>query len=187
MPESEAKARDEPLTDLIYDILSDKRRRYTIHYLKQVGRPVEIRELAEQVAAWENDKPIEELDSQERKRVYISLYQGHLSTLDEKGLVDYDADRGVVELDEALKETEIYLEIVPPQTIPWSQFYVGLTVANALFLTLTWYEVGVLAELSSVAVGGVVLASFGISALFQLFSGGRIRIGDDGPPPELRS
>ena len=61
-----------PSGERLYGLLADRRRRYALHYLRQRGEPVTLRELAEQVAAWENAKPIEALDSQERKRVYIA-------------------------------------------------------------------------------------------------------------------
>ena len=54
----------------IFDLLSNHRRRYTIHYCKQIETPVSLSDLAEQVAAWELEKDISELSSSERKRVY---------------------------------------------------------------------------------------------------------------------
>ena len=169
----------------VYDVLSDKRRRYAIHYLKQVGERVNVRDLAEQVAAWENDKPIERLDSQERKRVYISLYQSHLSTLADQGIVDYDEDAGTVELNEALSETDIYLEVVSDRNIPWSYFYLGLTAASGALLVLTWLEIGILREISTLSIAAVIVVSYGITAAVQTIQRGRMKLGDDGPPPEL--
>lgn len=46
-------------------------------------------DLAEMIAATELDKTIQELDSHERKRVYIALYQTHLDKLDEAGAIAY--------------------------------------------------------------------------------------------------
>ncbi|WP_096390882.1 DUF7344 domain-containing protein [Halopenitus persicus] len=173
--------------DDVYDILSNKRRRYAIHYLKQVDDRVAVRDLAEQVAAWENDKPIDDLTSQERKRVYISLYQGHLSSMDDRGLVDYDEDRGTVVLCDAVRNADVYLEVVDPRDIPWGQFYLGLSAANALLIGLTWLEVGLFAEVGALTIAVVVLTTFAISAIVQTLRDGRIRLGDEGPPPELRS
>ena len=55
-------------------------------------------ELAEHVAAKENDIDRSELSSTQRKRVYIGLYQCHLPKMDDLDVVDYDQDRGTVEL-----------------------------------------------------------------------------------------
>lgn len=178
--ESEAVSNDQ-----LYDLLADTRRRYALHYLKQSAEPVDVGELAEHVAAWENDKPVEELSSQDRKRVYISLYQSHLPTLDENGLVDYDDDRGRVELTETMADVDIYMEIVPDESIPWSYFYVGLSVASFLALGLVVGDVSVFETVPEAALAGVVVLVFSMSALVQTYERRRSRIGDDGPPPDL--
>lgn len=173
-------------SETAYAVLSDKRRRYAIHYLKQSEGPVTVRELAEQVAAWENDKGIDQITSQERKRVYIALYQSHLPTLDKQGIVDYDSDRGVVTLTDAMAARTIYLEVVPKGNIPWSQFYVGLVALNAVLLLLAWFEVYPFSAVPDLVWGAVVLMTFGLSAFVQTYQNRRMRLGDEGPPPELR-
>jgi len=182
---SDASGTPELSTDAIYESLGNRRRRYAIHYLKQCDDPVSVRELAEQVAAWENDKPVAELTSQERKRVYIAFYQSHLSTMDGEGLVEYDPDAGVVELSGALTEADIYLEIVPKEDIPWNQFYVGLAAANALLLALVWFDVPPFGAVPGVVSGGIVLVSFAVSAFVQTYYTGRMRFGDAGSPPQV--
>jgi hypothetical protein len=186
-PEIDVSAPTDLSTEDIYDVLSNRRRRYAIHYLKQVGAPVDVSTLAEQVAAWENDKAIEELASQERKRVYISLYQSHLPTLEKRELVVYDADRKVVELAGPIANAEIYLEVVADRNVPWSYFYLGLSIISGLLVALTYYEVGVLRDVSAAVVGGVITLLFATSAVFQTIQTGRMQLGDDGPPPELRT
>ncbi len=174
-------------TDDVYDILSNRRRRYAIHYLKQTGEPVDVSTLAEQVAAWENGKTPEELGSQERKRVYISLYQSHLPTLEKRGLINYDSDRGVVELTDPLANADIYLEIVAGQNVPWSYFYLGLSLVSGLLVLLAYYGVGVLEDVSAAAIGGAITLMFATSAVFQTLRTGRMQLGDEGPPPEIRT
>jgi hypothetical protein len=171
--------------DALYGALSQKRRRYALHYLKQRDEPIAVRDLAEQVAAWENEKRVEELTSQERKRVYIALYQSHLSTMDTEGLVDYDEDDGTVVLSDSMQEIDLYMEVVPEESVPWSLYYAGLTVANALVLALAWFDVRPFTMLPDLAWGVVVLVTFGVSAFVQFYYSRQMRIGDDGPPPEL--
>jgi len=173
-----------PSADTLYDALSDRRRRYTLHYLKQRKEPVAVRDLAAQVAAWENEKPVEALTSQERKRVYIALYQSHLSTMDDAGLVEYDADAGTVELTASMADTDLYLEVVPPESVPWSVYYAGLTLANAVVLVLAWLDVRPFSLLPDIVWGPVVLVTFGVSIFVQLYADRQMRIGDAGPPPE---
>ena len=75
--------------DEIFDVLSNERRQCILHYLKkQYGRRVDLRELVNHVAAWENDIKLEQLDSAERKRVYTALRQSHLPKLEDSGLIE---------------------------------------------------------------------------------------------------
>ena len=171
----------------VYEVLSNRRRRYAIHHLKQTDSPVDVSTLAEQVAAWENDKPVAELDSQERKRVYISLYQSHLPTLEKRGLVAYDDDRGIVELTDSIANAEVYLEVVAGENVPWSYFYLGLSLVSGLLIALTYLEVGILESVSQIAIAGVITLLFAVSAVFQTVQTGRMQLGDEGPPPEIRA
>jgi hypothetical protein len=174
-------------TEDVYEILSNRRRRYAIHYLKQTDGPVDISTLAEKVAAWENGKSVSELDSQERKRVYISLYQSHLPTLEKRGLVTYDDDRGIVELTDSIADAEVYLEVVAGENVPWSYFYLGLSLVSGLLVALTHFGIGVLENVPAVAVAGVITLLFAVSAVFQTVQTGRMQLGDEGPPPEIRT
>jgi hypothetical protein len=153
-----ASAVADGLNDAIYDSLGDRRRRYAVHYLKQCGGSVPVRELAEQVAAWENDTTVE-------------------------GLVDYDDEDGTVELADALASADIYLEVVPEADIPWNLYYVGLSAANALLLALAWFGVDPFAQLPDLGWAVVVLVTFAASAFVQTYTSSRSRFGDDGPPP----
>lgn len=78
-------------------VLQNRRRRLVLNYLQKVDGPTRTSDLAEAVAAIENDTTTERLDHSERQRVYIALHQVHLPTLDDAGVVSYDGDRGTVE------------------------------------------------------------------------------------------
>jgi len=171
-------------SDDIYDQLANRRRRYALHYLKQVGEPVGVRDLAEQVAAWENGTTVEELGSQARKRVYIALYQSHLPTMDEEGVVDYDDEAGSVELTGSIADTDVYIEVVPEDDIPWDLYYLGLSAANGALLALAWFEVRPFTGVPDLGWAVVVLVSFAASAFVQSFYRRRMRLGDEGPPPD---
>lgn len=173
-------------TDEAYDILSDQRRRYAIHHLKQSDTGVSVQDLAEQVAAWENEKPIEQLNSQERKRVYISLYQSHLSTLDEEGIVEYDEESRIVNLTDAADNLNIYFEVVANDDIPWSIFYIGLTVAFSVLVGLTYAGVGVLQRSQLIIVTIGMLGAYTAAGIIQTIQRKRMELGDSGPPPELQ-
>jgi DNA-binding transcriptional ArsR family regulator len=170
--------------ETIYSVLTNPRRRYVLHYLKQRGESVSVRDLAEQVAAWENGKEPEDLTSQERKRVYVSLYQSHLSTLDDEGVVEYDDDAGEVRLSAAARGSEIYMEVVPKNDIAWQRFYVGLVVVNAVLLALVALDVRPFTAISDLGWAAAVLAQFAVSAVAEALSSRRMQFGDEGPPPD---
>lgn len=169
----------------LYSVIGDRRRRYTVHYLKQQEGEVPVRDLAEQVAAWENGKDTSELSSQERKRVYISLYQSHLPTLAEEGLVEYDEDRKTVKLSHAMAGRTVYLEIVPRGTVPWGLYYLGLGIAAAILLIVLSFDLNPLNEIPNLVWAGLIVATLIVSAVIHTRESRRMRLGDEGAPPDL--
>ena len=97
--------------DELFHLLQNSRRRATLRYLFEHDddQPVVMRDVAEAVAAWENDTTLQQLTSAERQRVYIALYQSHLLKLDDHGIIDYDQDRGTIELRELAYALRPYL------------------------------------------------------------------------------
>lgn len=125
-PNDETQGRSGLSTETVFETLSSRRRRYALHYLTQKGEPVTIRDLSEQIAAWENDVERPAVTPKERKRVYTALHQTHLPKMDRLGVVVYDKDRGTISLTEHVQEFDIYLDVVPSDDLPWSQFYLAL-------------------------------------------------------------
>jgi hypothetical protein len=70
--------------------LSAARRRLTILIVDEYDGSLDAGRLAEAIAAVETEQRMAELTSQDRKRVYISLYQHHLETLDDAGAIVYE-------------------------------------------------------------------------------------------------
>ena len=103
-----------------FDLLSNHRRRYTLHYLRQNGGQAELGELAEQVAAWENGIDIERISYDQRKRVYTSLQQVHLPQMDELGIVAFDEREGVATRTQTATRTQAATRTLPapPQRRP---------------------------------------------------------------------
>ena len=96
--------------DVVFDILKNERRRQALHFLRE-HPTTDLSDLAEHVAALENDKPIRDLTSSERKRVYVGLYQCHLPKMDDAGVIDYNRSRGTIELLEASSLCFLYLDV----------------------------------------------------------------------------
>lgn len=83
--------------DVAYELLSASRRRHVLYYLLDEAESTTLGDLAEHLAAIENDKPRRAVSASERKRVYIALYQCHLPKLDDADVIDFDSDRGTVD------------------------------------------------------------------------------------------
>lgn len=101
--------------DTVFEILKNRRRRDILQYLWQHEGTANIGELAEHIAALENDIDVSALSSSQRKRVYIGLYQCHLPKMDDAGIVDFDKHRGTVELRAAAAELTAYLTVDEPE------------------------------------------------------------------------
>ncbi|MFC6724365.1 hypothetical protein ACFQE1_08265 [Halobium palmae] len=93
---TDADERSELSKDDLFHVLQSGRRRLVLSFLRGATGPVDMREIAERLAAWENEKPLDDITSEERQRAYIALYQSHLPKLDEMGAVEYEQSRGVV-------------------------------------------------------------------------------------------
>ncbi|GAA0239654.1 hypothetical protein ACFFQF_30065 [Haladaptatus pallidirubidus] len=97
--------------DDLFHLLQASRRRSALIYLRERNEPVSLGELAEHVAAWENNKSTAELVSKERQNVYISLYQCHLDKLAEHGIIAFNKDRGLITRLEKASQLDPYLEV----------------------------------------------------------------------------
>ena len=175
--------------DDAFHILQTTRRRAAIRYMLERDDEEEfrMRDMVEEIAAWEHDTTVARLSSEQRQRVYIALYQSHLPTMDDEGMVAYDDEAGTVELTGDIADTDIYMEVVPEEDIPWDLYYLGLSAANGALLALAWFEVRPFTAVPDLGWALVVLVSFAASAFVQLFYRRRMRLGDEGPPPDLAS
>lgn len=116
-----------------FDLLSCKRRRDALRFLRRGDGETELRPLSQQIAAWENDVPVEDVTYRERARVYTALRQVHLPKMDDAGVVAFDRDEGTVTLTDRASELAAYLDVEPHDTVPWSAYYAAL---GALSLAL---------------------------------------------------
>ncbi len=176
-----SKKYDAPEKNELYDLLSSHRRRYVLHACKQHDEPLSLSDLAEQIAAWEQDKTIEEITSSERKRVYTSLQQTHLDRMAEAGMIEYERDQ--VELTDEAAGLDVYLDIVPPQSIPWGTYYLGLSILGAIVLGGVWVGFVPTETVPEIGWAALVLATFLISSVSQVISDRRHRLDRLERPP----
>jgi len=134
---------DEPeLSTDVFHLLQNNRRRSAIRYLRDTDEPVEMRDLAEQVAAWENDTTVQALTAKERQCAYIPLYQSHFPKLDDEGVIEYEQARGIVEKTPVASQLEQYLTLgrnpdIEPndESRGWDMYLLGdSSLASLLFV-----------------------------------------------------
>lgn len=83
--------------DEYFELVSNYRRRQIIRILDAETAAVgdgylKRGPLADQITARETGRPPDDVDSDERKRAYVGLYQVHLPKLADAGIVDWDQD-----------------------------------------------------------------------------------------------
>ncbi|ELZ14603.1 hypothetical protein C477_20729 [Haloterrigena salina JCM 13891] len=173
----ERPADEEDLSkDEIFHLLQNERRRLVLRYLRDTTEPVRMRDIAEQVAAWEHDTTVEELTSKQRQRVYIPLYQSHLSKLDEAGLIDYQKNRGIVERQPRADMVDQYLQDAPEtdssdgdeSNAGLDDYYVGSTVLGFALLLGAVLELPFTTFLSGIALSACILLLFTVSTIKRL-------------------
>ncbi|MGA9401819.1 DUF7344 domain-containing protein [Haladaptatus sp.] len=178
----------EPLSrDKIFHILQTQRRRDALRFLKDTDGPVEMRDLAEQVAAWENDTTVQALTSDERQRVYIALYQSHLPKLESEGVIRYNKSRGIVERGPLADQFDPYLdtaeetdyEIEPEtddsddQAVPWLTYYRRVTAVGVLLVMAAWAGIPPIASIPDLIWGGLLVTTFTVLSLAQILTDDR--------------
>ena len=155
---------EEPTTltvDEMFHLLQNERRRNVLRYLRDTDGQVRMRDVAEQVAAWEHDTTVQGLSSDQRQRVYIPLYQSHLPKLDKAGLIAYQQNRGIVERLPLADQVDHYLD-GPTTDTGWDPNYGRATGVGALLLVGAVLELPVLSVLSGVAVASIILLLFAL-------------------------
>lgn len=89
---------DVDFEDEVYEVLGSPRRRLVLGYLAALDEPAHLHELSRAIAAFESDVPPEDVGRDGIQRIYVSLYQTHIPTLEAAGLVEYDDQERFVHL-----------------------------------------------------------------------------------------
>ncbi|WP_293028238.1 hypothetical protein [Natronococcus sp.] len=169
--EADIVSDDEELpVDEIFHILQNERRRMVLEYLQETDGSVRMRDVAEQVAAWENGTTVEELTSDQRQRVYIPLYQSHLPKLDKAGIIDYQQNRGVVERQPLARQLDYYLNADSNTNAAaatgneggtdWDDYYIGAAGAGAVLLLGAIFELPLLSIITGIGLSALILLMF---------------------------
>jgi hypothetical protein len=158
-------------SDDIFHILQTNRRRDTIRYLLEQEGAVKMRDVAEYVAARENDTTVAKLSSNERQRVYIPLYQSHLPKLDEEGVIEYNQPRGIVHPTDQLEIFEPYIQATENGTAELEKQAGDNRAVREYYVTAVAASGGLLLASAAglLTIPGVVLGAI-ITALFALIT-----------------
>jgi DNA-binding transcriptional ArsR family regulator len=153
--------------DVVFEVLQNARRRRVLRYLDDEG-PTTIGDIATHIAALENGIEERAVSSDQRKLVYVSLYQSHLERLHDAGCISYDKDRGTVEPGRELDE---YLSIMhgfahtDADQLPRRGLYslsasllLGILLTIVIFPFQNWFpDLYVTAATIGTAIGALVL------------------------------
>jgi DNA-binding transcriptional ArsR family regulator len=172
----------DPTEQEVFDILSNRRRRYALYALLDDDGAT-IGSLAEQIAAWENDCTVPEVTSAERKRVYTALQQSHLPKLERAGLVEFDRESGRIDPTEAVGEVDIYLEVVGEEQLSWDQYYLGLSAVSVGIVAAVWLELPPFRAVSPLLWLTFVVGLFVVSAAVHNYRSSGLDA--TGEPPEV--
>lgn len=113
----------------IFGVLQNERRRYMLKILNEKGGQ-SVRSLSEEIACLETG--VNEPKSNFRKSVYSSLHQTHIPKMESLKIIAYDKNTDTIELLPRSQEFNIYIETVKKGDIPWSQFYLGLSILTVV-------------------------------------------------------
>ena len=174
-------ASDRISEEVVFKVLSNRRRRQALHYMLHNEGPFELGEVADQLAVWENNIAPEELTATQRKRTYTALQQNHLPRMDELDVIDYDQHRGTIEVNEAIEALDIYLEVVRGRDVPWSDYYLALAAVSLGLVVAYWGNFAPISDLPASGVALFVVVSLAISAgAHKWYS---MRLGQNPTPP----
>ena len=165
------RERDEPLDRTeIHNVLSNDRRWHVLELLAEENS-CDLRSLADEIAALESGTS--PAPRELRQSVYVTLHQNHLPKLDHLGIVEYDDTAKTVELDERANDLDVYLEVVEPGHLSWSEYYLGVVVLGLLATVASATGTPVLVRVPPVTYAGAALLVLLGSIFVQMRAEGR--------------
>jgi hypothetical protein len=95
-----------PSLDAVFKLLSSQRRRHVLHCLREHDAPIELSDVAEEVAAREQGISPAEVSEEEARQIHLVLYHTHVPKLKDANVVRYDqrADTVALSVDAGLLE-----------------------------------------------------------------------------------
>jgi hypothetical protein len=145
-------------------VLKNSRRREVLKYLNGREGSVSLSDLAEHVAAIENDTTVKALSSSQRKRVYVGLYQCHLPKMDDMDIVNFDQNRGRIELAANADQLDDYLDTDTEQNY-WHYYYASTSLLGGGLFVLSSLGAASIGLTPTVILVALVVAILSIAGL----------------------
>ncbi|WP_449271618.1 DUF7344 domain-containing protein [Halogeometricum borinquense] len=103
--------------DTAFDLLISRQRRDVLRFLMDHAGTIGLQELADQLVACETTT------AEDRERTVTSLYHTHLSKLNDAGVLTFDADQQLIELEERADALKPYLELAAKDRVQADEAY----------------------------------------------------------------
>jgi hypothetical protein len=159
--------------DQTFELLKNKRRRAVLEYLRETEEDVvPIGELAEHIAAVENDIEVEAVSSSQRKRAYVGLYQCHLPKMDDMDVIEFRKNRGEISRANNADQLERFLDHEPGTARPWYVYYLALGLGGVGLFAIA--QSG-LTGLTTAASLGIFVVALLVCALFHAREEGQLQ------------
>jgi HSP20 family molecular chaperone IbpA len=102
---------DDLSKDEIFELLSNKRRRWMVRFLDAANEPVPLQEFITHIAAKEEGTDPDSVSRKYYKRIQVGLIQTHLPKLQDIGVIEYDEKQRTVALTDAAAVLRPYLRL----------------------------------------------------------------------------
>lgn len=96
----------------VLSLFSHRRRRYALRGLRMQKNPMELADLAEEVAIREHKRSISDIAAEEIHHIHLTLYHTHIPKLIDEQFVRYDHEQDSVALLERAINIDQYQELL---------------------------------------------------------------------------
>lgn len=92
-----------------FQLLSHSTRIGLLECLKDYDETLALADVSEEVACTVEDKPVQNIEAESVKQIYMALYHSHIPRLEAHDIVQYDQERDLVTLTERGHQLAEYL------------------------------------------------------------------------------
>jgi len=149
----------------IHTVLSNERRTRAIEHLRRHPETVDLRDLADDIAAEEADQP--QAPRSLRQSVYNSLHQNHLPKLDDLSIVTYEDNRKRITLADEAEQVYEHIDRTGMRRFTWEEYYRSVGLIALTILVFGQIGFPVISRIDP-AIGGIgFLGLFLVSIVYQ--------------------